>query len=50
MGHDGLGRGEMVEWLDEVEEWVEIGEINYSRWYHAATTVKMDDEALNYCK
>ena len=42
-------RGEVTVWLDEEEDWEEAGMMKDARTYHAASSIKMDDEAMEYC-
>ena len=49
-GHDGENyREEILAWLDEEQEWVEAGKMQLARYYHAVTTIPLDDQAMDYC-
>ena len=37
----------MLAW--EREEWVEVGRMKMARSWHAVTTIRMDDEAMQFC-
>lgn len=40
---------DILEWLDEEQEWVLIGKMKMSRSEHGASTIELDDEAMEYC-
>ena len=42
-------RGEVTVWLDEEGDWEKAGMMKDARTYHAASSIKMDDEAMAYC-
>merc|ERR1711892_755721 len=44
------GRDEVLAWLDEEQQWVEEGKMMIGRYYHAAATIMLDDDAMAHCK
>ena len=42
-------RDEIYTWLDEDQEWMEVGKLKIARSDHAVTTIKMDDQFMKYC-
>jgi hypothetical protein len=40
---------DILEWLDEEQEWVLIGKMRMSRSEHGASIIDLDDEAMEYC-
>ena len=43
-------RDEVLAWLDEEQQWVEEGKMMIGRYYHAAATIMLDDDAMAHCK
>ena len=39
----------MLAWLDEEQQWVEEGKMKVDRYYHAVTTIILDDETMAHC-
>ena len=48
-GEDGTYRDEIIAWLDEEQKWEETGKMKMARYYHAVTTIQLDDQAMEYC-
>jgi len=48
-GLHGSYRDEIMAWGDDEQEWEEIGKMKIARRFHAATTIKMDNQAMEYC-
>ena len=47
-GSDGNGaRDEVYSWTGE--SWVEVGKMKMSRYYHAVSSIGMDDSAMKFC-
>jgi len=42
-------RDEIYTWLDEDQEWMEVGKLKIGRSDHAVTTIKMDDQFMKFC-
>ena len=49
-GYDYEGRDEILGWLDDKQEWEETGKMKMGRYNHAATTIQLDDEAMEHCE
>ena len=48
-GEDGTYRDEIIAWLDEEQKWEETGKMKMARYYHAVTTIQLDDQAMDHC-
>ena len=48
-GEDSTYRNEIIAWRDEEQKWEETGKMKVARYYHAVTTIKMDDPAMEFC-
>ena len=48
-GYDGNERYEIMGWLDDEQEWEETGKMKMGRYYHAVSTIQMDDQAMEHC-
>ena len=35
--------------MDEEQEWVEVGKMKMARAYHAVSTIKLDNPAMQFC-
>ena len=42
-------RDSILVWLDEEQDWMEAGRMQYRRSNHAATTIQHDDPAMEHC-
>ena len=42
-------RDEVLAWLDDEQQWVEEGKMKVGRFYHAVTTIMLDDDAMAHC-
>ena len=42
-------RSEILEWRDDKLEWVEAVKMKVPRWYHAVTSINMENDILMYC-
>ena len=36
-------------WLDDEQDWEETGKMKMGRYYHAVSTIEMDDQAMEHC-
>ena len=49
-GYDGSNtRHEILGWLDDEQEWEETGKMKMARFYHAVSTIQMNDQAMEHC-
>merc|ERR1711892_133839 len=48
-GEDSTYRNEIIAWRDEEQKWEEMGKMRVARYYHAVTTIKLDDPAMEFC-
>jgi len=46
---DGNYRNEVWKWMDEEQEWEAIANAKVDRSFHAVTTIKLDDPAMQFC-
>ena len=47
-GHDGDGYyGEIFQWTGD--DWEEVGKMKMARSYHAVSTIRMEDDAMQFC-
>ena len=46
---DDNDRDEVLAWLDEEQQWVEVGKMKVARYHHAVTTIMLDDDAMAHC-
>ena len=46
-GFDGAGRDEIYQWTGE--DWEEVGRMKIARNSHAVSTIRMDDDAMQFC-
>ena len=47
-GYDGDGNtDEIYQWTGE--DWEEVGKMKMARSSHAVSTIRMDDDAMQYC-
>ena len=42
-------RDEILAWLEVEQEWEETAKMKSARYYHAVTTIQMDDQAMRHC-
>ena len=42
-------RREILKWRADEKEWMEVGKMKVSRWYHAISTINMENENMVYC-
>jgi len=52
IGHsagDGNSRDDILVWLDDEQEWQEIGKMKMGRNGHAVSIIQMDDQAMEHC-
>jgi len=47
--HDYNDRDEVLAWLDDEQQWVEEKKMKVGRYYHAVTTIMLDDDAMAHC-
>ena len=49
-GDDHEYEDDIITWHDEEQEWVEAGKMKIPRSYHAATTIRIQDQIMEYCQ
>ena len=48
-GDESIPRNKIIVWLEEKQEWEEIGKMKIGRAYHAVDTIQMEDQAMEHC-
>ena len=46
-GYDGYGHDEIFQWTGD--DWEEVGKMKMARSYHAVSTIRLDDDAMQFC-
>ena len=46
-GYDGGSRDEIFQWTGD--DWEEVGKMKMARSYHAVSTIRLDDDAMQFC-
>ena len=46
-GYDGGYHDEIFQWTGD--DWEEVGKMKMARGYHAVSTIRLDDDAMQFC-
>ena len=46
-GYDGADHDEIFQWTGD--DWEEVGKMKIARSYHAVSTIRLDNDAMQFC-